>query len=58
MAGVYVVGIAMTVFGRQLERSLEDMAREALDGAVADANCNKEDIGTAFWHPQSFDSHH
>jgi acetyl-CoA acetyltransferase len=49
MNDVYIAGIAMTVFGRHLERSLDDLAREALDGALADANCNREDIGAAFY---------
>lgn len=49
MSDVYIAGIAMTVFGRHQERPLEDLAREALDGAVADANCSKADIGAAFY---------
>ena len=39
MSTIYIAGIAMTVFGRHLERSLEDMAREALQGALKDAGC-------------------
>ena len=34
MTDIYIAGIAMTVFGRHFERSLEDLAREALDGAL------------------------
>lgn len=49
MTEVYIAGIAMTVFGRHPERSLEDLAGEALRGALADAGCQAADIGTAFY---------
>lgn len=49
MDTVYVAGIAMTVFGRHLERSLDDLAREALTGALKDAGCQTSDIGAAFY---------
>lgn len=49
MTAIYIAGIAMTVFGRHFERSLEDLAREAVDGALKDAGCAKEDLGTAFY---------
>lgn len=49
MTDIYIAGIAMTVFGRHFERSLEDLAREAVDGALKDAGCAKEDLGTAFY---------
>ena len=49
MSNVYVVGIAMTVFGRHLERSIDDLAREALQGALKDAGCAISDLGTAFY---------
>lgn len=49
MTAIYIAGIAMTVFGRHFERSLEDMAREAVEGALKDAGCAKADIGTAFY---------
>lgn len=49
MTAVYIAGIAMTVFGRHLERPVHDLAREALDGAVKDANCKISDIGVAFY---------
>src|SRR5512139_1569108 len=49
MSNVYVVGSAMTVFGRHLERSLEDMAGEALQGALKDAGCKIGDLGSAFY---------
>lgn len=49
MTEIYVVGVAMTVFGRHVERSLEDLAREALDGALADAGCTREDLSIAYY---------
>lgn len=49
MTAVYIAGIAMTVFGRHFERSLEDLAREAVDSALKDAGCTKEQLGTAFY---------
>jgi len=49
MSNIYIAGIAMTVFGRHLERSLEDLAREALEGALADAGCSRADVGAAFY---------
>lgn len=49
MEDIYIIGTAMTVFGRHLERSLESLAAEALDGALADAGCTVADIGTAYY---------
>ena len=49
MSTIYIAGIAMTVFGRHLERSLEDLAGEALQGALKDAGCKLFDIGTAYY---------
>src|SRR5512141_1828719 len=39
----------MTVFGRHVERSLHDLAGEALQGALKDANGKAADIGVAFY---------
>ena len=44
MSEIFVAGIAMTVFGRHLERSLEDLSREALNGALKDAGCEVGDL--------------
>lgn len=49
MTDIYIAGIAMTVFGRHLDRSLEDLAREALEGALKDAGCSAGSIGAAFY---------
>lgn len=39
----------MTVFGRHSERPLHDLAREALEDALADAGCSRADIGAAWF---------
>ncbi len=49
MTDVFIAGIAMTVFGRHPERPLDDLAREALQGALKDAGCAARDIGTAVY---------
>lgn len=49
MSTIYIAGIAMTVFGRHIERSLDDLAREALEGALKDAGCSRADLGIAFY---------
>jgi acetyl-CoA acetyltransferase len=49
MSDVYIAGIAMTVFGRHHDRTLADLAGEALNGALSDASCQKSDIGSAFY---------
>lgn len=49
MSNIYIVGIAMTVFGRHVERSVDDLAGEALRGALLDAGCHAQDIGAAFY---------
>jgi acetyl-CoA acetyltransferase len=49
MPRLYIAGIAMTVFGRHLERSLHDLAGEALQGALKDAGCVAADIGAAYY---------
>ncbi|MEH0166802.1 thiolase family protein [Paucibacter sp. JuS9] len=49
MSNIYIAGIAMTVFGRHPERSLEDLAAEALRGALKDAGCSIEQLDTAYY---------
>lgn len=49
MSKVYIAGISMTVFGRHKERSLDDLAGEALNGALKDAGCARDDIGVAYY---------
>ncbi|CAJ0773959.1 hypothetical protein LMG18090_00252 [Ralstonia mannitolilytica] len=49
MSNIYIAGIAMTVFGRHLDRSIEDLAGEAMRGALQDAGCSTDVIGTAYY---------
>jgi acetyl-CoA acetyltransferase len=49
MTDVYIAGIAMTVFGRHPERSVHDLAGEALQGALKDAGCTADKIGVAYY---------
>ncbi len=49
MSDIYIAGIAMTAFGRHLERSVDDLAGEALRGALKDVGCGAEAIGAAFY---------
>jgi len=49
MQSVYIAGIGMTVFGRHLERTLEDLAGEALRAALADAGAATPDLEVAFY---------
>ena len=49
MSNIYIAGIAMTVFGRHTERSLHDLAGEALNGALKDAGCSVKDLGAAYY---------
>ncbi|WP_028218046.1 thiolase family protein [Paraburkholderia oxyphila] len=49
MTNIYIAGIAMTVFGRHFERSIDDLAGEALRGALKDAGCSADEIGVAFY---------
>lgn len=49
MSGAWIAGVGMTVFGRHLTTSLGDLAREALDAALADAGAMRDQIQTAFY---------
>ena len=49
MSTIYIAGIAMTVFGRHPERAVDDLAREALAGALKDTGARASDIGMAFY---------
>ncbi|WP_350022679.1 thiolase family protein [Pseudomonas protegens] len=49
MEPIYIAGIAMTQFGRHPERSLQNLALKALQGALADANAQRSDIGAVFY---------
>ena len=49
MKDVHIAGIAMTPFGRHLERSTKDLVAEAVEGACADAGCESTAIEAAFF---------
>jgi len=49
MTDIYIAGAAMTVFGRHWDRSLGDLSREALEGALKDAAGQVSDIGVAYY---------
>lgn len=46
---VYIVGIAMTPLGRHVARSVKDLAREAVTGALADAGCDLGAVQAAWF---------
>ena len=49
MANVYIVGTGMTPFGRALEKSVAQLAGEAIALALADAGCSRGQVGAAFY---------
>jgi acetyl-CoA acyltransferase len=49
MSEIYVVGVGMTRFGKHLQLSVKDLARQAVDAALADAGCKIDTIDSAFF---------
>lgn len=49
MSDIYVVGVAMTPFGKFLDKSVKDLTREAVAGALKDAGIGPEAIEAAFF---------
>src|SRR4030042_847998 len=49
MRDVVIIGVGMTRFGKFLERSLQDLGREAVWGAVEDAGISAKDITIAYF---------
>lgn len=49
MSDVYVAGVSMTHFGKHLDRSLKELAGEALEAAVKDAGCEVGAIEAVFF---------
>jgi acetyl-CoA acyltransferase len=49
MSEIYIVGVGMTHFGKHLQLSVKDLARRAVDAALADAGCESDAIDTAFF---------
>ena len=48
MREVSIIGVGMTRFGKWLERSLQDLGREAIWSAIEDANVPAKDIQVAY----------
>lgn len=48
MRDVVIIGVGMTRFGKFLERSLQDMGREAIWNALEDAGVPPDDIQIAY----------
>jgi acetyl-CoA acyltransferase len=48
MRDVVIIGVGMTRFGKFLDRSLQDLGREATWDALADANVSAKDIPIAY----------
>lgn len=46
---VYIVGTGITQFGKQPERSVKDLVRDAVEAAMADADCEREQIRAAYF---------
>ena len=46
---IWVVGVGMTRFGRWPDRSVKDLAGEAIELAMKDAGCSRDDIEAAFF---------
>jgi acetyl-CoA acyltransferase len=48
MREVCIIGVGMTRFGKWLERTLQDLGREAVWNAIEDGNVPVKDIGVAY----------
>lgn len=46
---IFVVGVGMTPFGKFLDVSLKELARDAVTAALADAGCEVADIDVAYF---------
>ena len=45
----FVVGVGMTKFGKHLDKSIKDLTRVAVEGALADAGCDASQVQVAFF---------
>ncbi len=48
MKAAFIRGVGMTAFGRFTERSMKDLAREAIEAALADAGIQREELQAAY----------
>lgn len=46
---VYIAGVSMTAFGLDIDRTLKDLTREAVQSALSDAGCAAEQIEAAWF---------
>jgi len=46
---IYIVGVGMTPFGKFYDMSVKDLTRVAVEAALQDAGCEKQDIEAAFF---------
>lgn len=46
---IYIVGVGMTPFGKFYDMSVKDLTRVAVEAALKDAGCGKQDIQAAFF---------
>src|SRR5271157_5277766 len=49
MDNVYIIGVGMIRFNKYPDRTVRDMAHEAIDLVLKDAQIQKEDIQSAFF---------
>ena len=49
MTDVYIVGVGMTPFGRHLDKSVKRLSQLAVEAALADAGCARQDVHVAFF---------
>jgi len=49
MSEIYIVGVAMTPFGKYPESTVKQLTRDAVAGALNDAGCDIADIGAAWF---------
>jgi len=49
MTEVFIAGVGMTKFAQHPERTLHDMSGEALNAALKDAGCNRDDLESAYY---------
>lgn len=48
-ADVYVVGVGISKFGKQPGRSVKELVRDAVESAMADAGCERDQIRAAYF---------
>lgn len=49
MRDVFIVGSSMTRFAKHMNRSIKDLVKEAVEGALSDADIEREDIQAAWF---------